>query len=514
MKMESIKIRYNVMQIHDIAGFANIRGGFVRENKDVYFVRGTGCGQSYLSEIEKMDNRGRSIEEQKGGYLRLNRLPQLCQREDIEYYDSCYQQYKKGEEISLHVKETGTDSMWDSQLMWACDKVSRMFQEGLSKDASVHMAGASESMVKNFMMKMLYQTDQIAGGLFGRWDIHKTYKFVYNGSVKKHEYLFCYFLTLLGIDVLLLLPQGEVTLPKLWLDLSLHVVLGQEQGIRIPEYQPHVEKEEAHSSSQNPAQNSVHKPAGISSQNPNLGSSQNPASMPVQNPTISAAANRNPIQGVSQNVGVQINGETNREYSSVAAASGRRELSFEELASLASSIVMIASHDKKGKVTGTGSGIMIAEDGYILTNNHVIAGGTYFSVRIEEEEQIYQTDEVIKYHALFDLALIRIERKLNPLPIYKEAQRLVRGQKVVAIGSPLGLFNSVSDGIISGFRHFENVDMMQFTAPISHGSSGGAVLNMYGELIGISTAGMDDGQNLNLAVDYNYILQFGHGIYS
>lgn len=501
--MESIKIRYNVMQIHDIAGFANIRGGFVRDKKDVYFVRGTGCGQSYLTDIDKMDNKGRSIEEQKGGYLRLNRLPQLCQREDIEYYDACYQQYKRGEEISLHVKETGTDSMWDSQLLWACDKVSRMFQEGMSKDTSGHMAGASESMVKNFMMKMLFQTDQIAGQLFGRWDIHKTYKFVYNGSVKKHEYLFCYFLTLLGIDVLLLLPKGEVALPALWMDLSAHVVLGEERDMQIPEYQLHIERNEPHVSPQKPVEDCVPAHGGIS----------------AGRPSISAAANLA--------AGQQINGSYDRENrnrqrpmdvpasdTAYGDRQERKELTFEELASLASSIVMIASHDKKGKVTGTGSGIMIAEDGYILTNNHVIAGGAYFSVRIEEEEQIYQTDEVIKYHALFDLALIRIERKLNPLPIYKESQRLVRGQKVVAIGSPLGLFNSVSDGIISGFRHFENVDMMQFTAPISHGSSGGAVLNMYGELIGISTAGMDDGQNLNLAVDYNYILQFGHGIYS
>ena len=79
---------------------------------------------------------------------------------------------------------------------------------------------------------------------------------------------------------------------------------------------------------------------------------------------------------------------------------------------------------------------------------------------------------------------------------------------MVAIGSPLGLFNSVSDGIISGFRTIDDVDMIQFTAPISHGSSGGAVLNIYGELIGISTAGIDSGQNINLAVGYESILPF------
>ena len=95
-----------------------------------------------------------------------------------------------------------------------------------------------------------------------------------------------------------------------------------------------------------------------------------------------------------------------------------------------------------------------------------------------------------------------------------EEDELRVGDTVYAIGSPLGLFNSVSDGIISGFRQINDVDMIQFTAPISHGSSGGAVLNMAGELIGISTAGFDQGQNINLAVGYENIRLFARGFYS
>jgi S1-C subfamily serine protease len=172
---------------------------------------------------------------------------------------------------------------------------------------------------------------------------------------------------------------------------------------------------------------------------------------------------------------------------------------------------MIAVHDQKGEVFATGSGIMISNQGYILTNNHVASGGNYYSVRIEDDNEIYKTDEVIKYHTVLDLALIRIDRTCQPIPLYRGDKPLVRGQKVVAIGSPLGLFNSVSNGIISGFRKIDNVDMIQFTAPISHGSSGGAVLNMYGEVIGISTAGMDSGQNINLAVDYKSVAEFIRG---
>lgn len=185
-----------------------------------------------------------------------------------------------------------------------------------------------------------------------------------------------------------------------------------------------------------------------------------------------------------------------------------RELSYIELAKLSTSIVMIAIYDNRQKMLGTGSGIMIGKDGFILTNNHVIRGGYYFEVRIEDDERIYKTDEVIKYNQYLDLAIIRIPRVLEPLRLFDGREKLVRGQKVVAIGSPLGLFNSVSDGIISGFRNIDNVDMIQFSAPTSPGSSGGAVLNMFGEVIGISTAGFSEGQNINLAVPYDAIYGF------
>lgn len=189
----------------------------------------------------------------------------------------------------------------------------------------------------------------------------------------------------------------------------------------------------------------------------------------------------------------------------------RAEMSFEQLAQLASSVVMIMVHDKKGETFASGSGIMIGRKGYILTNNHVLSEGSFFTVRIENDENCYRADQIIKYNHVLDLAVIRIDRALDPLPVYSGPQKLVRGQKVVAIGSPLGLFNSVSDGIIAGFRVLDDVDMIQFTAPTSPGSSGGAVLNMYGEVIGISTAGAPGAQGINWAVGYEFINLFTQG---
>ena len=218
------------------------------------------------------------------------------------------------------------------------------------------------------------------------------------------------------------------------------------------------------------------------------------------------------VSAPSQNTGGVVTIPPHTEHINTSERSvARTEMSFEQLAQLASSVVMIMVHDSAGEEFACGSGIMIGKKGYILTNNHVLSDGSFFTVRIENDSACYRTSQVIKYNALLDLAVIRIDRALVPLYVYKGPQKLVRGQKVVAIGSPLGLFNSVSDGIISGFRKMDDVDLIQFTAPISSGSSGGAILNMYGEVIGISTTMIRNAQNINMAVGYEFINLFIQG---
>lgn len=186
----------------------------------------------------------------------------------------------------------------------------------------------------------------------------------------------------------------------------------------------------------------------------------------------------------------------------------QQPMEFEQLARLASSVVMLKVFDENHACIKTGSGIMINEQGYILTNFHVVRGGAYYGILLEEESDVFYTDELIKYHPERDLAILRSDKRRTPIPVLDASERVVRGQKVVAIGSPLGLLNTVSDGIVSGFRELRGVSMVQFTAPVSPGSSGGALLDLYGRLIGVITAGFDDGQNLNLAVDHRTILEF------
>jgi S1-C subfamily serine protease len=184
------------------------------------------------------------------------------------------------------------------------------------------------------------------------------------------------------------------------------------------------------------------------------------------------------------------------------------ELSYEALARLAKSVVMIGVYDRDGEFKGSGSGIAISRDGYILTNLHVLSDGQIYAVRLENDEQVYPAYQIIKYHTQFNLAVIKIDKNLDPLRIYDGRSELVRGQKIIAIGSPMGLFNSVSDGIIAGFRKSETQEYIQFTAAVSDGSCGGALLNTYGEVIGINTAHIIKGENINLAVSYKQILPF------
>lgn len=311
---------------------------------------------------------------------------------------------------------------------------------------------ANTSMEKNFVVKLLYWFDQVSGdGILPHLNKKGAVKIMGVDAVKEQEYLFYYMLTQMGADVLLLQRKKDLEGSEALLALS-------------QAFTPR----------------KTRRPA------------------PIPRPEVRAAAD------VSPKPRPAADGKD-------AAGPRRREKSFEELARLAASVVMIEVRGAGGDTLGTGSGIMIGAGGYILTNHHVVGGGRSYAVRIEEDAQVYETDEVIKYNPQLDLAIIRIGRTLKPIPIYQGKEPLARGQKVVAIGSPLGLFNSVSDGIISGFRRIGDTDMIQFTAPISHGSSGGALLNMSGEIIGISTAGMDQGQNLNLAVRYEYIQLFARG---
>lgn len=147
---------------------------------------------------------------------------------------------------------------------------------------------------------------------------------------------------------------------------------------------------------------------------------------------------------------------------------------------------------QQGKAVGTGSGIVVdAENGYIVTNAHVIENAGKIIVTLKDKRQFYAL--LIGQDLKADVAVIRIEPDRLTSMVIAESKQTRVGDFVVAIGNPYGLGQSVTSGIVSalrrtdlGIEHYE--DFIQTDAPINPGNSGGALVNLRGELIGINTA--------------------------
>ena len=180
------------------------------------------------------------------------------------------------------------------------------------------------------------------------------------------------------------------------------------------------------------------------------------------------------------------------------------EKSIQELNKLVSpAVVEIANGDYNGDIRGYGSGFIVRENGVIVTNFHVIDGAHYLGVKIHNKD-IHVVTGIIDINPDIDFAIIKIDAKNLPVVNLGNSQEVEVGSKIVAIGSPEGLTNTISDGIISGKRQMGNHSRFQITAPIAPGSSGGVLLNMYGEGIGITTSGMGTG-NLNFAIPIHHL---------
>ena len=162
------------------------------------------------------------------------------------------------------------------------------------------------------------------------------------------------------------------------------------------------------------------------------------------------------------------------------------------------SVVMLEVYDSRNKLIATGSGFCAYKENYIVTNFHVIEGA--YSVKVITDDKNYiDAEGVLFFSKEEDLAVITMDGKLTPLKI-GNADNLKVKSKVTAIGSPMGELNTVSEGIIS---NIDEKDLIRISVPISHGSSGGVLLNGRNEVIGITSAGYDDAQNLNFAINVN-----------
>ncbi|MGI5892056.1 MAG: S1C family serine protease [Bacillota bacterium] len=170
-------------------------------------------------------------------------------------------------------------------------------------------------------------------------------------------------------------------------------------------------------------------------------------------------------------------------------------------------VFYIKVYDDNKKHISSGSGFFINSGGMAVTNYHVIEDGYSADVKLADGKT-YAVSKVIGYDKKLDIAVLKIDGSNFPYLFQANSDLLSSGQQIFTISSPLTLENSISEGIISSpQRKVDNIDYIQITAPISQGSSGGALLNNQGLVIGITTGAFEGGQNLNVAIPINLVNQ-------
>lgn len=164
--------------------------------------------------------------------------------------------------------------------------------------------------------------------------------------------------------------------------------------------------------------------------------------------------------------------------------------------------------------SGVGTGVIVDERGYILTNAHVIGDGNAKVVNVLFYDGLKKEANVLWYDAILDLAVIKVDKKGLPVADLGDSDKVEVGDIAIAIGNPLGLEfeRSLTQGVISGLHRSIQVneydsieDLIQTDASINPGNSGGPLLNSKGEIIGINTAKIQSGEGLGFAIPINIV---------
>jgi len=156
-------------------------------------------------------------------------------------------------------------------------------------------------------------------------------------------------------------------------------------------------------------------------------------------------------------------------------------------------------------VSSLGTGFYIDEAGTVVTNYHVIKDCSSAYVTTSDGGT-YEVKSVLGYSEELDIALLATS-KTSSIAV-ETCATVTTGETVYVLGSSLGLTGTFSEGLVStAERDFDGVPYIQISAPISHGNSGGPVVNAMGQVVGIASAGFEEGQNLNLALPISVIEQ-------
>lgn len=164
------------------------------------------------------------------------------------------------------------------------------------------------------------------------------------------------------------------------------------------------------------------------------------------------------------------------------------------------SVALVEMLDSNGQVTSSGSGYVSAK-GEVVTNYHVVSGEVNQRARVRfADGTLYETFKLKRFDPDLDLAILDLPllTSIRPLPVATAGST---GSVVYALGSPRGVNNTITQGILSNRQvYVEGYPYLQFSASVTHGNSGGPLVDVYGQVIGIVTWGIADSQNMNYAV--------------
>jgi Trypsin-like peptidase domain len=168
------------------------------------------------------------------------------------------------------------------------------------------------------------------------------------------------------------------------------------------------------------------------------------------------------------------------------------------------SVVLLVMEDERGQPVALGSGFFVKEN-VIASNFHVIEGASRGYAKLVGQKTKYDITGVVGLDAEHDLVLLAVEDTNAPALKLGDGTKVAVGDTVFAVGNPQGLEGTFSQGIVSGIRQFDTNSLLQITAPISPGSSGGPVVDADGKVIGVAVATFKSGQNLNFAIPAKHL---------
>ncbi|MBI4680155.1 MAG: tetratricopeptide repeat protein [Nitrospirae bacterium] len=167
-------------------------------------------------------------------------------------------------------------------------------------------------------------------------------------------------------------------------------------------------------------------------------------------------------------------------------------------------VVVVVTLNEKGESISQGSGFIVRPDGAVVTNYHVISNAR--DIKVKVGDKVLDVEGLIHTDKENDLVILKVKGEKLPIVKLGDISKVNIGEKVYVISSPEGLENTISDGLLSGVREItSDRKILQITAPISPGSSGGPVFNKDGEVIGIATFLIKEAQNLNFAMPVNLV---------